>query len=367
MKKKEIKQKNRLVPILLVILVIIFLIFLSSILKKNVNPAEQVNAKEPNSAELIGQAYGFYNSANYADAIRLYEKVIQAEPQNYAANIYLGYSYINLGIYDNALEIFQKTLTFKYFDYRSFYGLGLAYYNMEDYNSAYTYLKEAYKLNPSDKAAVSYLINTYNALGLYDEAINLSSENIKKNPNNNHYYRKIAIAYFLKKDFEKALENAKKSVELDNSYASNHLVFGAIYMGIGNNQNALSEFKQALSSAQSNAAYEGLAVTYSLLADSENSDINSKSAELQYKHSFTTSMIGFALLNLKQFDKAVKEFNSSIISNPNYYLPYKGISEAYIALGQKDKAIENLEKAWKLNNLDKETKQLLEKAKVRVT
>jgi len=359
MPKKRVDKGNLTYLLIIVAVLVVAVIFLAKNKKENV--FEKPKAEQYiNVSEELKKADNFYNKGKYVRAIEVYKKVTQAEPQNYAANIGLGRSFIALNILDEALKTFQKTFSFRYYDYRSFYGLGLTYYSMENYPSAYYNLKQAYALNTNNQGVASYLINTYNALGLYDEAINLSQENLKKDTINSHHYRKIAVAYFFKNNFSKALENAKKAVEIDNAYAPNHLVLGIIYLSL-NNQSALSEFKYALSFTQSNAAYESLAISYSLLSDSQNSDTNSKSASLQQKHSFSLALLGFALLNAKQYDKAVNEFNSSIINTPNYYLPYKGLGKVYMALGQKDKAVENLERAWELNNLDKETKEMLGK------
>jgi Tfp pilus assembly protein PilF len=74
-------------------------------------------------------------------------------------------------------------------------------------------------------------------------------------------------------------------------------------------------------------------------------------------------MLGFALLNIKQYNKAIQEFNSSISYTPQYYLPYTGLGNTYMALGQKEKATENFDMAVKLNDLDKESQQLLDEAR----
>ena len=363
MKKKEAKKQNRhLTPLFLLVLLIIVLVWLynTGILTKNTQ--EQTKTEKPDNLEVLKLATSFYDSRNYVESIRQYQNIIRSDPQFYGAYIGLGNSYIQLGIYDEAIKTFEKTKQLTYHDFRTYYGLGLTYYRMEDYNNAYLNMKQAFNLNPNDKNVVSYLINIYNAIGLYDEAINLSQNKLKTDPNNSHYYRKIAIAYFLKNDLPKALENAQMAVKIYNNYAGNDLTLGTIYISLGQKENALSEFKAALIQPQ-HTAYEGLAVIYDLLGEKENSDENSKASAFYPEHSNSLSLLGFALLDIKEYDKAIKEFNSAKSNTPAYYLPYQGLGKVYMGLRQKDKAIENFDKAYKLNNLDKESLRLLEQAK----
>ncbi|MBI2650309.1 tetratricopeptide repeat protein [Candidatus Woesearchaeota archaeon] len=361
MRKKEVGQKNIVIFILIAIVAIV-LIWLNSLNKEEAAEKGQI-AKTGNPFQALQQANELYNNANYVEAIRQYRQIIESEPKNYYAYINLGHSYLQLGIHQDALKTFNKTFDLGYLDFRTFYGLGLTYYRMEDYNKAYVNLKQAYELNPNNNAVVSYLINTYNALGLYDEAIRLAEEKLKNDPNNSHHYRKIAISYFLKNDLPKALENAKKAVELNGDYAPNRMTLGTVDVSLGKQTDALNEFNEVLTLVKSNPVYEGLSVFYYLLGDTENSEKNAKLSNFYPAHSNSLSLYGFALVYLKDYEKSIEEFNKAADSNPNYYLPYKGLGKAYIELGQKEKAIENFEKAAKLNDLDEETKKLLEEAK----
>ncbi|MBI2659229.1 tetratricopeptide repeat protein [Candidatus Woesearchaeota archaeon] len=358
MRKKEMNPKRKL-GLLLFILVIILVLILNIQNKKG----KEQKSIEPNTLEMMQLASDLYGNGKYVEALQQYKKIIGKEPKNYGAYIGLGHSYLQLGIYEGAIQNFDKTFQTGYVDFRTYYGLGLAYYSMEDYNRAYANLKQAYDLNPGNTAVVSYLLNTYNALGLYDETIKLAKAQLATDANSSHhYYRKMAIAYFLKGNLPEALANSQKSLELNDSYPPNHLTLGTFYIGLGKKEEALNEFKFASTIAKSDTVYAGLSLTYSLLGDIANSQQNARLATFYPKHSFSTSLLGFALLYINENGKAIEEFNSAISNEQGYYLPYKGLGKAYMALGQKGKAIENLELAAKLNGLDEESKKLLEEA-----
>jgi len=360
MPKKEVKQKKWALVLLLVFVIILVLVLIIN-QKSKIIKLKYQKQDIPKLFQLASEFY--YNQGNYLDAIQQYNKIIEIDPKNYGAYMGLGNSYTQLGRYKEAIKIFEKTFSIGYIDFRTYYGLGLTYYSMEGYNKSYTNLKQAYELNPGNKAVVSYLINDYNALGLYDEAIKLAKDRLENDTNNTHYYRKIALAYLLKNDLTKALENAQKAVSYDQIYAPNYLALANVYLSMGSKEDALSEFKTALALRAENTAYEGLSVSYELLGDNEKSNKNSKAANFLPRNSFSLSLLGFALLNIKEYDKAIREFNFAISNTPEYYLPYKGLGKVYMEIGQKEKAKTFLQKAWELNNLDKETAKLLEQVK----
>ncbi len=354
MRKKEVKQKRNITLVLIILSIIVILVLFNIQSKRGIKQDQKQDI-----LVLLQLANELYSNNDYVNAIAQYKKIIEIDPKLYSAYLGLGHSYLQLGIYDGAIKTFEKTFETGYVDFRTYYGLGLTYYTMEDYNKAYTNLKQAYDLNPNNKAVVSYLINTYNAIGLYGEAIKLAKNKLETEPDNSHYYRKIGIAYFLKNDLNNALENAQKAVELDASYPPNHITLANIYLSLGSKEKSLEEFNTASTLIKSSPVYESLSVTYYLLGDIENSKKNTDLATFYPKHSFSLSLLGFALLKNKQYDKAIEEFNSAISNTPEYYLPYKGLGKVYMELGQKEKAIENFEKAASLNEFDKESTQIL--------
>lgn len=356
--KKEVKLNLTLYLVLLSLLAVVLFALINHKYEKSKQPA-----KPQNSTEVLSKAIMFYDNNDFVAAIQQYKKSIALDPKFYPAYIGLGHSYIELGIYDEAIKTFEKTFEIGYSDFRTYYGLGLAYYITEDYDKAHANLKQAYDLNPSNRAVVSYMVNTYNTLGLYDDAINLAKKYLEKEPANHHFYRKIAVSYLLKNDVPNALQNANTALKYNSSFNANHLTLGTAYLYLGRAEDALKEFKIALATYQSSWTHESMSVSYYLLGDVENSAKHANLAASYPKHSFSLSLLGFALLNNKKYDKAIEKFESAIDVKPDYYLPYTGLGKVYIELGQKDKAIQNLERSLQLNDLDEETKRLLIEAK----
>ena len=359
---KYVNQKTNQIIIIFFLILILLFVFLHLQNKKDIVSLDN----KRNIQQMSQQAIRFYNNGDFLDAIEQYKQIINLEPQDYIAYINLGNSYLQLGNYSEALKIFENALNLNDNDFRGYHGLGQAYYLKEDYIEAYKNLNEAYDLNPKSSAVIYDLVNIYNALGLYDKAIEFAKNKLEKEPANNHYYRKIGIAYFLKYDSANALNNIRKAVELDESNSNNHFIMATIYLSLGHEEDALTQLKTAMALSPNNPVYEGLSITYQLLGDNEKYEKSSTFAVAYPKHSFSLSLLGFALLQNKKYEKAIEEFTNAINEKPEYYLPYKGLGKVYIELGQKDKAINNFEKAINLNDLDEESKKLLEKLKNKV-
>lgn len=354
----EEKEAHRYkIIVMLFILLVLALAAFFSIRRNNEIKRLVTNEKmgQNDSKKLLQLGADSYAMGDYASAASFFEKAIIQDPQNYPAYLGLGNSYSRLGNYGKAVQIFKETLNLSSHDYRTFYRLGLTYYRMENYENAYANLNIAYGMNRSDDRILSLLITTYDAVGLYDNSISISKQNIEKGANNSQFFRKAAIAYFLKHDLKNASENALKAVQLNPNYAPNHIIFGTISLASGKNQNALNEFKASLALGRSNAAYNGLAAAYSALGEKEISYNHSNLAKSYKPYAFDLSLLGFALLYAKEYNKSIEEFDYAVRINPNYYLPYKGLGIAYTELGQKSKAIENSEKAALLNSLDTES------------
>ena len=357
MKKKEANYRKHSALLILGIILALFVLF---VLVKS--PQNKKQKHEVNNTELfrnLQKANELYSQRNYTWAVKFYNQAIAENPQNYDAYIGLGHSYLQLGNLNDSLKAFEATKNLGYIDFRTYYGIGLAYYAKEDYNQAHINLKQAFELNPNDGAVASYLINTYNAVGLYDDAIKLAEKKLQNDSKNSHYYRKIAIAYFFKKGLQNALENAKKAVDIDDNYPPNQMVLGTVDLGLGKQQEALNDFKKALTLIKSGTAYEGLSITYYTLGDIDNSNKNAILRSEYSRHSNSLSLLGYSMLYLKDYKKAIEEFNKAIGTKPDYYLPYRGLGELYMELGQKEKAVEYLKKAIELNELDEESKALL--------
>ena len=109
-------------------------------------------------------------------AIRLFEKYRQQNPNGYDITYYLGRAYLDAGNSSKAQEFLEKTAKKRYYDKGKVnYYLGVLYYSQKKHNIALQHFAQVLKLNPADSKLLSNSHNLialcYKEKGLIDEAI----------------------------------------------------------------------------------------------------------------------------------------------------------------------------------------------------
>lgn len=158
---------------------------------------------------------------------------------------------------------------------------------------------------------------------------------------------------------QKALENAKMAVEIDSNYAPNQMVLATSQLTMKDRE-SLATFRKAMKLIRSGPVYEGFYLGHHIFGNLSSSAIYGVSADKFPRNSNSLSLYGYTMLYLKDYQKAIEEFNKAIGANPDYHLPYKGLGETFMQLGQKENAAIYFKKAMELNDLDTESKALLD-------
>jgi len=103
--------------------------------------ANSVFAEEAIQQELITQGFDYINEAHYRDAINVFKKVLEANPENAEAYYGLGISYLRIGdteiitipqLVQEAIYSFKKALNFGVRHPEIYYFLGLCYLALND-------------------------------------------------------------------------------------------------------------------------------------------------------------------------------------------------------------------------------------------
>lgn len=71
---------------------------------------------------------------------------------------------------------------------------------------------------------------------------------------------------------------------------------------------------------------------------------------LNPKHAYALNNLGTALLGLREISSAIGAFDASIATNPRFARPYIKRGQAYQALGRRDLAMQDYQRALQLNN-----------------
>jgi tetratricopeptide (TPR) repeat protein len=130
-----------------------------------------------------------------------------------------------------------------------FFDRAYTYIRLENYNNAKKDLESQLQLDPKDFKSLANLIGIKKKLELYEEALADYEKILKEFPNQpdlHKLYNNRASLYQEIKNYEKALEDANKALEIKDDYDIGYLNRGEIYMKLGNEKKACQDFKKAL-------------------------------------------------------------------------------------------------------------------------
>ncbi|MCY4351719.1 MAG: tetratricopeptide repeat protein, partial [Gemmatimonadetes bacterium] len=154
----------------------------------------------------------------------------------------------------------------------------------------------------------------------------------------------------LLQQFDKALSDLSKAVELDSNNATAYANRGNVYKNLKQYDNALSDFTKSIELQPNNAGfYNNRGNVYSDLNQYENALRDfTKSIELRPTDTRAYNNRGAVYSDLRQYDKALSDLNKAIELAPNDAKAYNNRGTAYRDLQEYDNALSDLNKAIEL-------------------
>jgi len=176
------------------------------------------------------QGLGLFNQGKYSEAVPLFQKAAELEPEYTQAYIYLGRSYLNLRQWFEAIpplrtayrlspgETKKEAINFLL---DALIGAALSELKQGNFTSSIGYLREALDVEPGSDKAKNELVNTMLAYGgnllsegNFSDAITQFTEAIELSPNNLDAYLGLAKAYLNKGDFIDAMRTINNAMKI---------------------------------------------------------------------------------------------------------------------------------------------------------
>jgi len=133
------------------VLFIMFIIFLFASLSV---------AQEKSLQQLITEGYKLFKEENYEEAIEIFDRIIEVEPECADAWLYKGYSLSLQGKHTEALLCYEEILRIRPEDVEALFGKGFSLFKNKNYEEALIYFDKALKVDPEYSSAVDYRLET---------------------------------------------------------------------------------------------------------------------------------------------------------------------------------------------------------------
>lgn len=315
-------------------------IYLLLCLTSSCLPAQAPAKADERAEQLYLAAKEAEARGDVADAAAKYQAILESSPQLGAAYNNLGALYLRHGEYQKAAEVLQRGLKVDPKLQSAAALLGVAQYEMRDYPAARKILESALRMNPKDTNAEMFLANTLIQMNEQAEAARHLQQITQRNPGNQEAW------YLLGKVYIQLAEHAIVKVnEIDPNSTLVHQLSGEIMESMQNYDGALVEYKKAVEMAPSQPgthlhlgnAYFALAMwdpaAEQFRAELENDPQN---CEAQWK---------LGNIDLEQhaaYEAAIDKTNQALQLCPNLREAHVDRGRAFLKLGRNAEAIQDL-------------------------
>jgi tetratricopeptide (TPR) repeat protein len=166
----------------------------------------------------IDRAAALYNTQEYDKALREYQQILAAEPNNAAAFFGKGLAEENLGMTEEALDDFKHTLTNRA-DYGAAYEeMGTIYFAKGDLKKAYENYTNAIKTAPTIPRFYFNRANTLKQDHQIKRAIADYCKAIQLDPSKPEFFNNRGLLYLDNNEVSKAVTDFSSAVDLDPNY-----------------------------------------------------------------------------------------------------------------------------------------------------
>ncbi|MDO7020544.1 tetratricopeptide repeat protein [Brachyspira innocens] len=356
---------------------------------KLIKKAIELNENDSAYWHLLG--YINRENKNYYAAIEYAEKAVKlnksyvVDDGNYM-EYYLtviGESYFKLGKYDEAIDIFKEIIKLPRHDQSDFMYLRLSYFEKKEYDKAIENYENVLEIHPScdyieNTSAINALAKSYMALGEYQKGINAYKEYIKK-----HEWRWIRYLY------KKEIEDYKYLIEAFNQLIEEEPNNFEYYDGLetiysydlnicDKGANVLEKYLLNNTDNINYQVYKTLAHLYENIYRYDKAiEMYNKLIEINHFDNYDYCRLADIYKKIKNYDKALEMYEENTYSNIiklldlyeklskhekrnllinesiNYYTnnnDYKKLSDLYMHIGEKYKAIEYYKKYISLDD-----------------
>lgn len=189
-----------------------------------------------------------YDNEQYEQALRIFEQVLEREPENYIALNARGSTHLALEDYNSALDDFTETIHLEPLFPHAYYNRGRAYTSLEQYEEALADFRQAAQFSPDE---FGYRANgnmglIYHRQGEYDNALEAFEQSISYDGSKADVYYFRGETFTAMEDYPAAIADYEAAIERFPEYDLAYQGLGYAYYKTGQLDQAREVLEQAL-------------------------------------------------------------------------------------------------------------------------
>ena len=194
-------------------------------------------------------------------------------------------------------------------------------------------------------------VNRYLKEQNYKELIKSCDEMKKLDPNVKEVYNNRGISYKNLGEYNRAIIDYTKAIEIDNKYTEAYNNRGISYRNLGKYKKSIVDYNKAIElNSNMPDIYSNRGLAYNDLGEySKAIDDYNKAIDLDAMYTIAYLNRGVTYSNLKDCDKAIIDYNKAIEIDPDFKEVYRNRGNLYRNLKDFDKAINDLDKAIEID------------------
>jgi adenylate cyclase len=271
---------------------------------------------------LLGRyEFAKYTQAGWNNAIRYYEEALKLDPNYALAYCGLADNYAYMGsvvmpekeAIAREEEFAKKALALDPELAEAHMSLALALVAAFDWRNGLKEFDHALELNPNLAFAYELQAWTVNGLGRFDEAIAKTRKAVELDPLNPFFQMSLSFYQYWARQYDDAIAQARKTLEMDPNSAISNVLLGLSFLKKGDTAGAIAELQKS-KAPDPGAWYQGfLGYAYAISGDRAKAE------------------------------QALRELEE--LAKRQYVSPTAFVT-IYLGLGEKEKALDWLEKAY---------------------
>jgi tetratricopeptide (TPR) repeat protein len=262
----------------------------------------------------LGQSYE--QTKDFVKAADAYGQFIQSQPPDaWAGYLQLGLCYIELGQYDMAIQALLEAAKTQPQDIKTNYTLALAYQKAGQPAKAEEIYKSLALLNPQEATTYfSLIVKMYDDAGNYPKAIESARKVVELNPKNETAVYNLGIMYFKMNRFDEAIQAFRDVLALRPEAAEAWYQIGFSYSKQNKVKESIDAFKQYVAARPDDVyGWLNIGVGYMLIKDFESAlEPLRKCVELKPDYGVALYNLAIVYLNLNDNFSARDVYNNLV-------------------------------------------------------